>query len=92
MAGRLPFIGVDELEKENVRVVFQGVEGAYSQAAMQQCILQQDHSCSMGALVCGWRYDCRRWQIAVLLIENSNAAGSVNDIKDLLVELETISS
>ena len=36
VAGRLPFIGVDELEKENVRVVFQGVEGAYSQAAMQQ--------------------------------------------------------
>ena len=28
VAGRLPFIGVDELEKENVRVVFQGVEGA----------------------------------------------------------------
>lgn len=33
-AGRLPFIGVDRIEKENVRVVFQGVEGAYSHAAM----------------------------------------------------------
>ena len=27
VAGRLPFIGVDELEKENVRVVFQGQVG-----------------------------------------------------------------
>ena len=34
--GRLPFIPVDSLDKENARVVFQGTEGAYSQAAMQQ--------------------------------------------------------
>ena len=32
--GRLPFIMVDELEKKNVRVVYQGVEGAYAQQAM----------------------------------------------------------
>ena len=31
--GRLPFIMVDELEKKNVRVVYQGVEGAYSPAS-----------------------------------------------------------
>lgn len=31
--GRLPFIGVDCLYKEKVKVVFQGAEGAYSQAA-----------------------------------------------------------
>ena len=34
VVGRLPFISVDEIEKKNVRVVFQGVEGAYSHAAM----------------------------------------------------------
>ena len=34
--GRLPFIRIDDLDKKNARVVFQGTEGAYSQAAMQQ--------------------------------------------------------
>ena len=34
--GRLPFIRVDSLDKENARVVFQGTEGAYGQAAMRQ--------------------------------------------------------
>lgn len=33
--GRLPFIQIDSLDKENARIVFQGTEGAYSQAAMQ---------------------------------------------------------
>ena len=32
--GRLPFVMVDKLEKENVRVVYQGVDGAYAQQAM----------------------------------------------------------
>ena len=34
--GRLPFIRINDLDKENARVVFQGTEGAYSQAAMYQ--------------------------------------------------------
>ena len=34
--GRLPFIGVDKLDWENSRIVFQGTEGAYSQAAMEK--------------------------------------------------------
>ena len=34
--GRLPFIEMELLDKQNVRVVFQGVEGAYSQAAMKK--------------------------------------------------------
>ena len=34
--GRLPFIRIDGIDKENARVVFQGTEGAYGQAAMQQ--------------------------------------------------------
>ena len=34
--GRLPFIGVEELYSGKARVVFQGADGAYSQAAMVQ--------------------------------------------------------
>ena len=34
--GRLPFIGVEELDWKNSRVVFQGTDGAYSQAAMHK--------------------------------------------------------
>ena len=34
--GRLPFIRIDDLDKQNARVVFQGTEGAYGQAAMRQ--------------------------------------------------------
>ena len=32
--GRLPFIEIEDLDRENIRVVFQGEEGAYSHAAM----------------------------------------------------------
>ena len=35
-AGRLPFIEVDDIQREGIRVVYQGVEGAYSHAAMRQ--------------------------------------------------------
>ena len=34
--GRLPFIGVDDLKVDCARVVFQGAEGSYSQAAMHR--------------------------------------------------------
>ena len=34
--GRLPFIGVEALDMEEARIVFQGTEGAYSQAAMKK--------------------------------------------------------
>lgn len=88
VVGRLPFISVDELEKENVRVVFQGVEGAYSQAAMRQYFGENITS-----------FHVEQWKdameaiaegsadYAVLPIENSTA-GSVNDMYDLLVEFE----
>ena len=35
-AGRLPFIEVEDIEREGIRVVYQGVEGAYSHAAMRE--------------------------------------------------------
>lgn len=86
--GRLPFIEVEKLETEKARIVFQGVEGAYSQAAMKQYF---------GANAQG--YHVRTWKdameaiedgaadFAVLPIENSSA-GAVNEVYDLLVEFE----
>lgn len=86
--GKLPFIGVDKLEMENVRVVFQGAEGAYSQAAMMQYFGEQINSFhvetfrdAMMAIEEGSA------DFAVLPIENSTA-GIVSEIYDLLVEFE----
>lgn len=86
--GRLPFIGVDHLETDGARVVFQGAPGAYSQAAMQQYFGDQVQSFhvdtfreAMGAI------DEGNADFAVLPIENSTA-GIVSEIYDLLVEYE----
>ena len=88
VAGRLPFISVDELDKKNVRVVFQGVEGAYSHAAMCR-FFGKDVNCfhvkkfrdAMEAIAEGAA------DYAVLPIENSSA-GIVADNFDLLVDFE----
>lgn len=86
--GKLPFIGVDELEKTKARVVFQGAEGAYSQAAMAQYFGDEINSFhvdtfreAMSAI------DEGSADFAVLPIENSTA-GIVSEIYDLLVEFE----
>lgn len=86
--GRLPFIAVDEIEKEGARVVFQGAEGAYSQAAMRQYFGDKISSIhvdtfrdAMAAIEEGSA------DFAVLPIENSTA-GIVSEIYDLLVEYE----
>lgn len=86
--GKLPFIGVDELETGKARVVFQGAEGAYSQAAMLQYFGDDITSFhvdtfrdAMSAI------DEGSADFAVLPIENSTA-GIVSEIYDLLVEFE----
>lgn len=86
--GRLPFIGVDRLETEQARVVFQGAEGAYSQMAMFRYFGKQVNSFhvetfrdAMTAIEEGSA------DFAVLPIENSTA-GIVSEIYDLLVEFE----
>lgn len=86
--GRLPFIGVDNLETEKARVVFQGAEGAYSQMAMEKYFGKEVNAYhvdsfrdAMGALEEGSA------DFAVLPIENSTA-GIVTQIYDLLVEFE----
>ncbi len=86
--GRLPFMGVESLQEDKVRVVFQGAEGAYSQAAMMQYFGNEIDSFhvdtfrdAMSAIEEGSA------DFAVLPIENSTA-GIVSDIYDLLVEFE----
>lgn len=86
--GRLPFIGVEEIEKSKVRVVFQGTDGAYSQAAMMQFFGDKINSFhvdtfreAMSAI------DEGSADFAILPIENSTA-GIVNEIYDLLQEFE----
>ena len=86
--GKLPFIGVDALETSRARVVFQGAEGAYSQAAMLTFFGDQIQSVhvdsfreAMSAI------DEGSADFAVLPIENSTA-GIVNEIYDLLQEYE----
>ena len=86
--GRLPFIGVDKLETENTRIVFQGTEGAYSQAAMEKYFGKDINSFhvqtfrdAMEAIEEGSA------DYAVLPIENSSA-GAVSEVYDLLVEFE----
>ncbi len=86
--GRLPFMGIDTLQEGKTRVVFQGAEGAYSQAAMMQYFGEQIESFhvdtfrdAMSAIEEGSA------DFAVLPIENSTA-GIVSDIYDLLVEFE----
>lgn len=85
---RLPFIGVDSLDVEHARVVFQGTEGAYSQAAMFAYFGQEAESFhvdtfrdAMSAI------DEGAADFAVLPIENSSA-GIVSENYDLLVEFE----
>ena len=86
--GRLPFIRIDGLDKKSARVVFQGTEGAYGQAAMQQ-FFGEDVNCfhvrtfrdAMEAIEEGAA------DYAVLPIENSTA-GPVIEMYDLLDEFE----
>ena len=86
--GRLPFIRVEELETRGARVVFQGAEGAYSQAAMTRYFGEEIQSLhvdtfrdAMSAI------DEGSADFAVLPMENSTA-GIVSEIYDLLVEFE----
>ena len=86
--GRLPFIQIDSLDKENARVVYQGTEGAYGQAAMHQffgddvnCFHVRTFRDAMEAIEEGSA------DYAVLPIENSSA-GPVNEMYDLLDEFE----
>ena len=86
--GRTPFIEVEELDKKDIRVVYQGVEGAYSHAALQKFFGEDTDSFhvkkfrdAMEAIADGSA------DYAVLPIENTTA-GIVADNFDLLVDFE----
>ncbi|MBD5524072.1 MAG: prephenate dehydratase [Lachnospiraceae bacterium] len=86
--GKLPFIGVDKLDTEQARVVFQGAEGAYSQIAMMRYFGENVncfHVDSFRDAMCAIEEGSADY--AVLPIENSTA-GIVNEIYDLLAEYE----
>lgn len=86
--GKLPFISVDELETDKARVVFQGAEGAYSQAAMMKYFGDGVHSFHVDSFRDAMSaIDEGSADFAVLPIENSTA-GIVNEIYDLLQEYE----
>lgn len=78
--GKLPFIEIDKLNVEGARIVFQGTEGAYSQAAMQKYFGEDINSFhvstfkdAMAAIEEGSA------DFAVLPIENSSA-GAVDQV------------
>lgn len=87
-AGKLPFIEINSIDKENSRVVFQGAEGAYSEAAMKKYF---------GKNIKNFHVDTFRDAMsaieegsadyAVLPLENSTA-GMVTEMYDLLAEYE----
>ena len=86
--GKLPFIGVDALETNHTRVVFQGAEGAYSQEAMMRYFGDRINSFHVDSFRDAMNaIDEGSADFAVLPIENSTA-GIVNEIYDLLQEYE----
>ena len=86
--GKLSFIEMEEINKSKCRVVFQGAEGAYSQAAMVEYFGEQVNSFHVDTFRDAMlAIDEGSADFAVLPIENSSA-GIVSDIYDLLVEFE----
>lgn len=86
--GRLPFIPVEHLESARTRVVFQGAEGSYSQAAMEQYFGNSVDSFHVDTFRDAMEsLEEGRCDFAILPIENSTS-GSINEVYDLLVEYE----
>ena len=86
--GRLPFIPVEHLESDRTRVVFQGAEGSYSQAAMEQYFGNSVDSFHVDTFRDAMEsLEEGRCDFAILPIENSTS-GSINEVYDLLVEYE----
>lgn len=85
---RLAFVPVKEIELPKTKVVFQGADGAYSQAAMKQFFGEDIASYHVDSFKDAMvAIEEGRADFAVLPIENSTA-GIVSEIYDLLVEYE----
>lgn len=88
LVDRHDFTCMDAFDFHDTRVVYQGVEGAYSQVAMQTFFPQVSDSFHVET----WReametIKCDKADYAVLPIENSSA-GSVSENYDLLMEYD----
>lgn len=87
-AGKLSFIEMEKTDLKKCRVVFQGAEGAYSQAAMMKYFGDEVNSFNVDSFRDAMlAIDEGSADFAVLPIENSSA-GIVSEIYDLLVEFE----
>lgn len=85
---RLSFMEMEEIDCKKCRVVFQGAEGAYSQAAMMKYFGDEVDSFNVDTFRDAMlAIDEGSADFAVLPIENSSA-GIVSEIYDLLVEFE----
>ena len=86
--GRLSFIEMGAIDCKKCRGVFQGAEGAYSQAAMMEYFGEEVDSFHVDTFRDAMlAIDEGSADFAVLPIENSSA-GIVSEIYDLLVEFE----
>jgi chorismate mutase/prephenate dehydratase len=86
--GKMPFMEMEEIDCKKCRVVFQGAEGAYSQAAMMRYFGDDVASFNVDTFRDAMlAIDEGSADFAVLPIENSSA-GVVSEIYDLLVEFE----
>lgn len=79
---------VDEIPKENARVVYQGIPGAYSQQAATEYFGEKANFCNVTTFRDAMKYvRDGKADYAVLPFENSSA-GIVTDVYDLLVEFQ----
>lgn len=79
---------VDEIPKENVTVVYQGIPGAYSQQAASEYFGEDANFCHVTTFREAMKYvRDGKADYAVLPFENSSA-GIVTDVYDLLVEFQ----
>lgn len=88
LPGRMPFIEIDDLDRQNIRVVFQGEEGAYGHAAMSAFFGEDVSSFHVPRFRDAMEVIAEgSADYGVLPIENSTA-GIVADNFDLLVDFE----
>lgn len=87
---KLPFVPVSRLEVSHARVVYQGVEGAYSHGASLQVFGADADVHSVPTFEAAMEAVAEdRADYAVLPIENSRA-GAVGDVYDLLMKYDNV--
>ncbi len=86
--GEIPFTPVPELKTQGVKVVYQGVEGAYGNAAVIQFFGKEAEGYGVSTFAAAMEEVAEgRADYGVLPIENSRA-GAVGDVYDLLMKYD----